>query len=99
MTNVSSRSAAEFTTTGKILVALAVAVGAWQILSAADPGKAALQVLLAAGFAVLVAALLFAGALGRVMRPALYATLVIVLAVWLVLAWGATQWSWNLLPG
>ena len=85
--------------TGKLLVSLGAALGAWQILTAADPGKAAVQVLMAAGAAVLVALLLFGGEITRVLRPPLYTALVVVVLIWLVLAFGSTQWGWNLLPG
>lgn len=84
--------------TARVLVALGAAVGVWQILTAPDPAKAAVQVLLAAGVAVLVAALLFARELVALLRGPLYVALVVLLLVWLVLSWGATQWQWSLLP-
>jgi hypothetical protein len=84
--------------TARVLVALAVGGGAWQILTAPDPSKAAVQVLLAAGAAVLVGALLFARELIALLRGPLYVALVLLLLLWLVLSWGATQWQWSLLP-
>ena len=85
--------------TSKMLVAFGAALGAWQIMSAADPARAAVQVLMAAGAAVLVAALLFARELIEMLRGPLYVMLLVVLGIWLVLAWGSTQWQWSLLPG
>jgi protein-S-isoprenylcysteine O-methyltransferase Ste14 len=84
--------------TGKVLVAVAAGLAAWQILTAPDPSKAAVQVLMATGAAVLVASLLFARELTTMLRGPLYVALLLILVIWLVLAWGSTQWSWALLP-
>jgi hypothetical protein len=85
--------------TARLLVALGAAVGAWQILTSPDPAKAAIQVLIATGVALLVAAVLFAREVIQLLRAPLYVALVAILAIWLVLAYGSTQWNWSLLPG
>ena len=84
--------------TAKVLIALAAGGGAWQIITAADPAKVAVQVLMAAGAALLVGSLLFANELIAILRGPLYVAFLVILTIWLVLAWGSTQWQWNLLP-
>jgi hypothetical protein len=85
--------------TAKILIACAAGLGAWQIITAADPAKVAVQVLMAAGAAVLVGVLLFARELIAILSGPFYIAFLLILTIWLVLAWGVTQWQWSLLPG
>ena len=85
--------------TAKILVACAAGLGAWQIITAAHPAKVAVQVLMAAGAALLVGILLFARELITILSGPFYVAFLVILTIWLVLAWGVTQWQWSLLPG
>jgi hypothetical protein len=82
-----------------VLVAvLFAALGTWQITTASDPSQAAVQLVIAAGVAVLAGVLLFARELRRIVVGRLYLALVLGLLVWLVLSLGVAQWQWGLLP-
>src|SRR5262245_19481904 len=89
----SSERAGSFGATAKMLVTLAAGVGAWQIITAADPAKVAVQVLMAAGASLLVGAVLFARELIAILSGPVYVAFLVILTIWLVLAWGSTQWQ------
>ena len=83
---------------GKLLIAFAAALAAWQIVIAADPSQVAVDVLMAVGVATLVALLLFARDLSRLLSPSMVTLIVATNVIWLVLSFGVTQWDWNVLP-
>jgi hypothetical protein len=78
------------------VVVLGESLGLWHLpAEQASPG---VYLLIALGFAALAATLLFGRRLMAILHPPLYYALVLMLAVWLVLSFGATQLGWGLLP-
>jgi hypothetical protein len=78
------------------VVVLGESLGLWHL--PADQANLGVYLLVAAGIVALVAALLFARRLMATLQLPLYLALVVLLALWLILSFGATQLGWSLLP-